>query len=70
LIAGVHITPVLLKMKLKFYLHMDNTTLDTLFNFKDHQNVPKAIELLNALYKLSKLSKFVDEGKNQSLVLL
>jgi hypothetical protein len=32
--------------------------------------VPKAIELLSALYKLSKLPKFVDEGTNQSLVLL
>ena len=70
LIAGVHITPALLKLKLKVYLNMDKATLDTLFNFKDHQNVPKAIELLSALYKLSKLSKFVDEGTNQSLVLL
>ena len=49
---------------------MDKATLDTLFNFKDHQNVPKAINLLSALYKLSKLPKFVDEGINQSLVLL
>ena len=52
------------------YLNMDKATLDTLFNFKDHQNVPKAIKLLSALYKLSKLPKFVDEGTNQSLVLL
>ena len=70
MIAGVHITPALLKLKLKMYLNMDKATLDTLFNFKDHQNVPKAIELLSALYKLSKLPKFVDEGINQSLVLL
>ena len=70
LIAGVHITPALLKLKLKMYLNMDKATLDTLFNFKDHQNVPKVIELLSALYKLSKLPKFVDEGINQSLVLL
>src|ERR1700683_5303742 len=70
LIAGVHITPALLKLKLKMYLNMDKATLDTLFNFKDHQNVPKAIKPLCALYKLSKLPKFVDEGTNQSLVLL
>ena len=70
LIAGVHITPALLKLKLKVYLNMDKTTFDTLFNFKDHQNVPKVIELLSALYKLSKLPKFVYEGINQSLVLL
>ena len=68
LIAGVQITPALLKLKV--YLNMDKATLDTLFNFKDHQNVPKTIELLSALYKLSKLPKFVDEGTNQSLVLL
>jgi hypothetical protein len=50
LIAGVHITPALLKMKLKANLNIDKTTLDTLFNFKDHQNVPKAVELLSVLH--------------------
>jgi hypothetical protein len=70
LIAGVHVTPALLKMKLKVNLNIDKTTLDTMFNFKDHQNVPKAIELLSALHKLSELPEFVEEAKSQFLVLL
>jgi hypothetical protein len=69
LVAGDHITPALLKMKMKTHLKIDKDNLDTLFNLKDHQNVPKAVELLTALYHLATLQSS-DTMDNCSLVIL
>lgn len=70
LISGDHITPALIKMKLKFVLGYDSDTIKTLFNYRDHQNVPNAIKLLGALHKLAISLGFLDDMENQGLVIL
>lgn len=71
LIAGDHITPALLRLKLKTILRLDTCKLDILFNHKDHQNVPNAVELLTALHSLAIHPDFNSQKcENQALIAL
>ncbi|KAF7326797.1 Ubiquitin carboxyl-terminal hydrolase 34 [Mycena sanguinolenta] len=53
LIAGHHISSILLRAKLETLPGMDKTRLDALFNNKDHMNVNNAVSLHSSLYELS-----------------
>ncbi|KAF8140734.1 hypothetical protein K438DRAFT_2116337, partial [Mycena galopus ATCC 62051] len=53
LVAGSHVSSILLRSKLKALSGMDSTQLDALFNNKDHMNVKNAVALHSALYEFS-----------------
>lgn len=60
----------MLKLKLNIELGLPSSKLDILFNHKDHQNVPNAVELLTALHRLSEKEGLQDKMENQGLATL
>lgn len=70
LVADEHIHSVRLRSLLSSVLDYDRTTLARLFDNKDHQNVPNAVSLLNAVKSLSQDSKFASALENRAVVLL
>ncbi|KAH9836766.1 uncharacterized protein C8Q71DRAFT_682204, partial [Rhodofomes roseus] len=70
LVADYHVTPVLLRQKLTAVLGYKDSKLTSLFDHKDHQNVPVAVALLQSLKSLAKADNFAQEVENRPLVLL
>lgn len=69
-LANSYVTPALLRSSLKSYLRLDNLTLNSLFDPKDHQNVPKAVRLLMSIYQLSELPQYQSVKEHSTLIFL
>lgn len=61
---------MMLKAAFREHLDLDNVTTEGLFDARDHQNVPKTIKLLQAIYELSLCSTFTSLAINRPVVLL
>ncbi|KAH9928182.1 uncharacterized protein B0H18DRAFT_857228, partial [Fomitopsis serialis] len=70
LVADYHVTPTLLRQKFTAVLGYKDSKLTSLFDHKDHQNVPVAVALLQSLKSLAKADNFAREAENRPLVLL
>ncbi|KAH9910151.1 uncharacterized protein B0H18DRAFT_1130674 [Fomitopsis serialis] len=70
LVADHHVTPTDLKRKFAALLDYSEKKITTLFNHKDHQNVPIAVQLLLSLKKLALVEGFTNAVENRPLALL
>ncbi|KAJ8456665.1 hypothetical protein ONZ45_g18629 [Pleurotus djamor] len=70
LIGTSQVTPSMIKKAFCDYLRLDREAVETLFDPKDHQNVPKTNRMLKAIYDLSQLPDFIACITNRPIALL
>lgn len=61
---------MMLKAAFREHLDWDLTTIEALFDVRDHQNVPKTIKLRQAVYELGRKPAFSSLAINRPIVLL